>query len=106
MLTLKEISEGLNSIADNAGDWSADDIRRHAQSLRVALDTHQAAINAAVYALHSPRNHGRIDPDSDRYERLRPFFLAANPPHGGADIADQCAMTLQGLLGEEPTSVV
>src|SRR5262245_22689934 len=33
-----EIAEGLNAISDNAGAWSADEIRQHAPALRVMLE--------------------------------------------------------------------
>lgn len=36
--TLADIAEGLNAITDNAGEWTPEQIARHAQSLRLDLD--------------------------------------------------------------------
>jgi hypothetical protein len=61
---------------------------------------------AMAQALQCPRNRmGKLDPDAMVYAKLRPFFMAAEPPHGGQDIADQVAMILQRLAGDEPQSI-
>jgi hypothetical protein len=106
-MNLSEIAEGLNAISDNADAWSPAELRQHAQALRVAVDAMREPVQAIVHALMAPRNRfGRLDPSldatyADASGRLRPHFLAIDPPHGGEDIADQCSMILQRMAGLE-----
>lgn len=63
-------------------------------------------VRLVIEALSAPRDRlGRIIAVHTANERIRKLLLKINAPNGGLDTIDQCRMVLQGLIGDEITSI-